>query len=121
MANTKYMNGTDDCGYMVTRLTIADLDAIEPHEAEYFGIAMCTCGKARMTINLDVHDMGPNDVAIFSPKDMVHSESVSEDFCLKVIFITRLEILREAAAQVLPFVMDSSASRSEERRCRERV
>ncbi|MBR2630979.1 MAG: AraC family ligand binding domain-containing protein, partial [Bacteroidaceae bacterium] len=85
---TKYMNGTDDCGYMVTRLTIADLDAIEPHEAEYFGIAMCTCGKARMTINLDVHDMGPNDVAIFSPKDMVHSESVSEDFCLKVIFIT---------------------------------
>lgn len=112
MANTKYMNGTDDCGYMVTRLTIADLDAIEPHEAEYFGIAMCTCGTARITINLDVHDMCPNDVAIFSPKDMVHSKAMSEDFCLKVIYITRLEILREAAAQVLPFVMDSSASRT---------
>lgn len=112
MANTKYKYEIDDCGYMVARLTVADLDAMEPHEAEYFGIAMCTCGTARITINLDVHDMVSNDVVIFSPKDMVHSEAMSEDFCLKVIYITRLEILREAAAQVLPFVMDSRTSRT---------
>lgn len=112
MANTKYKYEIDDCSYMVARLTVADLDAMEPHEAEYFGIAMCTCGTARITINLDVHDMVSNDVVIFSPKDMVHSEAMSEDFCLKVIYITRLEILREAAAQVLPFVMDSRTSRT---------
>lgn len=106
------MDSPEDCGYMVAQLTASDVKDAEPHKAEHFGIAMCVQGTAHVTINLEQHDMGPNDVVIFSPKDMIHSKAMNEDFCMKVIYITRLEILREAAAQVLPFVMDPSASRT---------
>ena len=112
MAHTRYMNSPEDCGYMVAQLTASDVRETEPHEAEYFGIAMCVQGTARVTINLEQHGMYPNHVVVLSPQDLVCIGSVSDDFCMKIIYITRLEILREAAAQVLPFVMDSGTSRT---------
>lgn len=112
MAHTEYMDSPEDCGYMVAQLTASDVKDITPHEAEYFGIAMCVKGTARVTLNLEQHDMCPDYVVSFTPQDLICIADMSDDFCMKTIYITRLEILREAAAQVLPFVMDLGTSRT---------
>ena len=106
------MDSREDCGYVVAQLTASDVKGAETREAEYFGIAMCVQGTAHVTINLEQHDMSPHYVVAFSPRDLVCIGDMSDDFCMKTINITRLEILREAAAQVLPFVMDPGTSRT---------
>lgn len=112
MVHTKHKDSHEDCGYMVAQLTASDVKDTTPHEAEYFGIAMCVQGTARVTINLEQHDMHPDHVVAFTPHDLIGVVDMSDDFCMKTIYITRLELLREAAAQVLPFVMDLGTSRT---------
>lgn len=112
MKHGKHKNDPSDCGYMVARLSAAEIADADSHEVKNFGIAMCVEGKARMTINLEMYEIRPDYVMVFSPNDVIRSKEMSDDFSMKVIYITRLEILREAATQVLPFVMDSGASRT---------
>lgn len=57
MAHAEYKDRLEDCGYMVAQLTVSDVKDTAPHEAEYFGIAMCVQGTAQVTINLEQHDM----------------------------------------------------------------
>ena len=112
MVHTKHKDSHEDCGYMVAQLTASDVKDTAPHEAEYFGIAMCVQGTAQVTINLEQRDISPNHVMAFTPQDLIGVVNMSDDFCMKTIYITRMELLREAAAQVLPFVMDLGTSRT---------
>lgn len=60
-------------------------------------MSLCVSGKASVTVNLDRYDIALGNMLFLLPKDDVHYEMVSEDFAMKQIYITSMELIREAA------------------------
>lgn len=102
----------EDCGFGVRPLALADVISDEPMEVDYFAMSLCVSGKASVTVNLDRYDIALGDMLFLSPKDYVHYEMVSEDFAMKQIYITSMELIREAATHILPFMRDVESSRA---------
>lgn len=102
----------EDCGYGTRLLTLADVTTDQPMEVDCFAISLCTGGSASVTVNLDSSDIAPGDILFVAPHDFVLFKAVSEDFAMKQIYITRMDLMREAAMQVLPFIKDVDSSRA---------
>lgn len=98
----------EDCGYALHCITAKTLP-IKVSEVGFLGIGLCTRGSARLTVNIKTYDMRPNDIAIIVPNSMVLINEASPDWEIKMICITRMELLREAAVQILPFVKDTDS------------
>lgn len=101
----------EDCGYGTRLLTSADVATDQPVEADRFAISLCTGGSASVTVNLDSSCIATGDVLFVAPHDFVHFVAVSPDFALKQIYVTQIDLIREAAMQVLPFIKDVDSSR----------
>lgn len=97
-----------DYGYALRCLT-ADSVGKTAVEANFLGIALCTRGSARITVGIDTYEMHTNSIVIIIPNSMVQIADVSLDWEAKLICVTRMELLRDAGAQILPFVKDSSS------------
>lgn len=95
-----------DCGYTLCHITSGTL-AGTAVKADFLGIALCTRGTARITVNVDTYDMQTNNIVVIVPGSMVHITDASSDWESKLICVTRMELLRDAAAQILPFVKDA--------------
>ncbi len=102
----------EDCGYGTRLLTSADVATDQPVEADRFAISLCTGGSASVTVNLDSSCIATGDILFVAPHDFVHFIAVSPDFALKQIYVTRMDLIREAAMQVLPFIKDVDSSRA---------
>ena len=94
------------CGYTLYHVTPKAL-VHTPYRADFLGIALCIRGTARLTVNVDTYDMQPDEIVVVVPGSMVHVTDVSPDWEAKLICVTRMELLRDAAAQILPFVKDA--------------
>ena len=94
-----------DCGYCLHHITS---DTLSDHMAEtnFLGIGLCTRGTARLAVNVKSYDMHPNNIVIIIPNSMVRISDASPNWEFKIICITRMELLRDATAQILPFVKD---------------
>lgn len=101
-----------DCGFGVRPLAFADLISDETREVDYFAVSLCVSGKASVTVNLDRYDIALGDMVFVSPNDFVHFEAMSEDFAMKQIYVTSMELIREAATHILPFMRDVDSSRA---------
>ena len=97
-----------DYGYTLHRMT-ADAVTENVIETYFLGIALCTRGTARITTGVDTYYMSPNSIVVIIPSSMMQISDVSPDWEVKFICITRMELLRDAAAQILPFVKDTWA------------
>lgn len=102
----------EDCGYGARLLTLTDVATDQPMEIDHFAISLCTGGSASVTVNLDSCNITPGDILFVSPHDFVLFEAVSEDFAMKQVYVTRMDLIREAAMQVLPFIKDVDSSRA---------
>lgn len=102
----------EDCGYGTRLLTLADVTTDQSVEVDCFAISLCTRGSASVTVNLDSSDIAPGDMLFVAPHDFVLFRAVSDDFAMKQIYITRMDLMREAAMQVLPFIKDVDSSRA---------
>ena len=92
-----------DCGYALLQLTRDNItSAME--ETRFLGIALCTRGTARVTMNVNSYDLAPNSILIIPPNSMMQVTEASPDWEAKLICVTRMELLRDAAAQILPYV-----------------
>ena len=55
-----------DCGYALLQLTRDNItSAME--ETRFLGIALCTRGTARVTMNVNTYDLAPNSILIIPP------------------------------------------------------
>ena len=102
----------EDCGYGVRLLAMDNVVSYEPTKIDYFAMSLCTGGKASVTVNLEQYSIKAGDMLFFSPNDFLHFELVSEDFSLKQIYVTRMELIHEAATHILPFIKDVDSSRA---------
>ena len=101
-------NDPEDCGYELHTITAETLPG-KMSEVGFLGLGLCTRGTARLTVNIKTYDMRPNNIAIVIPNSMVLIRDASPDWEIKMICITRMELLREAAIQILPFVKDTDS------------
>lgn len=101
-------NNPEDCGYELHTITAETLPG-KMSEVGFLGLGLCTRGTARLTVNIKTYDMRPNNIAIVIPNSMVLISDASPDWEIKMICITRMELLREAAIQILPFVKDTDS------------
>ena len=97
-----------DYGYTLHRMT-ADAVTENVIETYFLGIALCTRGTARIMAGVEAYDMSPNTIVIIVPNSMMRITDASPDWEAKFICITCMELLRDAAAQILPFVKDTWA------------
>ncbi|MBR4312860.1 MAG: helix-turn-helix transcriptional regulator [Bacteroidaceae bacterium] len=95
-----------DCGYTLHRVTPDTLTSTAM-KVGFLGIGLCTRGTARIMVNVDTYDMHANNIVVILPNSLVHISDVSPDWEAKLICVTRMELLRDAAAQILPFVKDA--------------
>lgn len=95
-----------DCGYTLHCITPEKLTSTAM-KVGFLGIGLCTRGTARIMVNVDTYDMCANNIVVVVPNSLVHISDVSSDWEVKLICITRMELLRDAAAQILPFVKDA--------------
>ena len=95
----------EDCGYTLHRITPETLTSTAI-KVGFLGIGLCTRGTARIMVDVDTYDMCANNIVVVVPNSMVHISDVSPDWEVKLICVTRMELLRDAAAQILPFVKD---------------
>lgn len=102
----------NDCGYMVRILGMSDIVADSPAEIDYFGMSLCVGGGACVTINMVQYIIGEGDILFFAPKDIVRMEGMTEDFALKQICVTSMDLIREAATHIYPFMKDEDSSRA---------
>ena len=87
-----------DCGYALLQLTRDNITgAME--ETRFLGIALCTRGTARVTMNVNTYDLAPNSILIIPPNSMMQVTGASPDWEARLICITRMELLREAAQE----------------------
>lgn len=95
-----------DCGYTLHHITPDTLTSTAM-KVGFLGIGLCTRGTARIMVNVDTYDMQANNIMVIVPNSMVHISDVSPDWEAKLICVTRMELLRDAAAQILPFLKDA--------------
>ena len=95
-----------NCGYTLRHITSESLTTTTL-EVGVLCIGLCTRGTARIMINVDTYDMKADSIVVIVPHSMVHVTDMSPDWEAKFICITRIELLRDAAAQILPFVKDA--------------
>ena len=92
-----------DCGYALLQLTRDNITSTM-EQTRFLGIALCTRGTARVTMNVNSYDLAPNSILIIPPNSMMQVTEASPDWEAKLICVTRMELLRDAAAQILPYV-----------------
>ena len=102
----------EDCGYGVRLLTSFDAVTDHPVEVDYFAMSLCTSGTASVTVNLDKYSIKSSDMLFFAPNDFVHIEAATVDFAMKQIYVTSVDLIREAATHILPFIKDVDSSRT---------
>ena len=95
-----------DCGYSLHCITPEALTSTAM-KVNFLGIGLCTRGTARIMVNVDTYEIQANNILVIVPNSMVRISDVSPDWEAKLICITRMELLRDAAAQILPFVKDA--------------
>lgn len=95
-----------DYGYVLHRMTASAVTETMI-EADFLGIVLCTRGTARIMVGVATYEMYPNSIVIIVPNSMVRITYTSPDWEVKLICVTRMELLRDAAAQILPFVKDT--------------
>lgn len=93
-------------------LTMSDIAAGSPAEIDYFGMSLCVGGGACVTINMVQYSIEEGDILFFAPKDIVRMEGLTADFALKQICVTRMDLIREAATHIFPFLKDEDSSRA---------
>ena len=87
-----------DCGYALLQLPRDNItSAME--ETRFLGIALCTRGTARVTMNVNAYDLCPNSILIIPPNSMMQVTDASPDWEAKLICVTRMELLRDAVLQ----------------------
>ena len=102
----------EDCGYGVRLLTSFDAVTDHPVEVDYFAMSLCTSGTASVTVNLDKYSIKSSDMLFFAPNDFVHIEAATVDFTMKQIYVTSVDLIREAATHILSFIKDVDSSRT---------
>ncbi|MBR4042441.1 MAG: helix-turn-helix domain-containing protein [Bacteroidaceae bacterium] len=102
----------EDCGYGVRLLTSFDAVTDHPVEVDYFAMSLCTSGTASVTVNLDKYSIKSSDMLFFAPNDFVHIEAATVDFAMKQIYVTSVDLIREAATHILSFIKDVDSSRT---------
>lgn len=103
---------TPDCGYTVQSLSAPNIVTNHLYEVSYLGITLCVRGAASVTINLTTIDIQPDQMLFVSPGDMVCVNEMTEDFMVRQICVTRMQLLIDAAAQILPFIKDAESGRN---------
>ena len=102
---------THDCGYAVRRLSAQDFVINHQYEVDYLGITLCVGGTASVTVNYATVDIRRGQMLFVSPGDIVCVTGMTENFMAKQICVTRMQLLLDAAAQVLPVIKDASSGR----------